>query len=157
MVITQPMAMGPSSIIERFIINYQDITAAGTTLTLALKTLPKGSIIKGVKIKHATAFAGGGNTAVTVSVGSTAGSATTFASAFDIYQAVADTTMALTSGWKAATAAADTLNAYFTCTTGVLSGLTAGLVSIDVEYFLMEDLTATGPCGNQLVGGGGLA
>ncbi len=150
------MTMGPSSIMSRFTIAAADLTAAGTTQTIALRSLAKGTIIKGVRIKHSTAFAGGGNTAVTVSVGSTAGSSTLFAAAFDVFQTVADTTMLLVSEWKAATYAADTLNAYFTVTTGVCSGITAGEVHIDVEYQFTDDLTACGPAGNQTTGGGGL-
>lgn len=148
---TQIMAMGPGPIFERFIVAFGDLTAVGTTQTITLKSLPKGTIVKGVRIKHSTAFAGG-NTTLTVSVGSAAGSATTFAAAFDIYQAVADTTMQMTSGWKAATLAADTLQAFFTASTG-LSLFTAGVVNIDVEYIYEEDLTATGPSGNSSSGG----
>lgn len=155
MTTTQIMSMGPSSIVKRYTISFGDLTSAGTTQTITLDTLPKGHIVKGVRVKTSTAFAGGGNTAVTVSVGSAAGSATTFTPvAYDIFQAVADTTALMVSGWKAATYAADTLQAFFTTTTGVCSGLTAGQVFIDVELFYTEDLTATGPAGNQTTGGG---
>ena len=151
MTTTSIMTMGPGPITERFTISYSDLTAAGTTQTIALKSLPKGTIVKGVRIKHSTAFATG-NTTLTVSVGSTAGSATTFAGAFDIYQAVADTTMQMTSGWKAATYAADTLNAYFTASTSCAT-FAAGVVNIDVEYVYTEDLTGTGPAGGTTSGG----
>jgi hypothetical protein len=138
--------LGPSGVLYRFIIPYTDLSAAtGTTNTINLLALPKGSFIKGVRIKHSTAFSGG-NTTATVSVGSSAGSATTFAAAFDIYQAVADTTAQMTGGWKAATYAADTLQAFFTVSTNC-SLLTAGTVLIDVEIWLEPDLTATGPFG----------
>ncbi len=151
MTTTQFTTMGPSSFMERYIVPYTDLTAVGTTMTIKLKDMPKGTIVKGVRIKHTTAFAGG-NTTATVSVGSTAGAATTFTGTFDVYQAVADTTALMVGGWKAATYAADTLNAYFTVSTGC-SALTAGVVLIDVEYWFEPDLTACGPVGNQPASG----
>ena len=51
MTITQLMTMGPSSIIERFDLSFSDLTAAATTQQIVLKALPKGTIIKGVRIK----------------------------------------------------------------------------------------------------------
>jgi hypothetical protein len=154
MTVTSLQTMGPGPIIERFIISEADLTAAGTTQTIDLKSLPKGTIVKGVRVKASVAFAGGGNTAVTVSVGSAAGTSTTFSAAFDIFQAVGDTVAQMTSGWKAATYAADTLQAFFTVTTGTCAGLTVGQVAIDVEYQFMESLTDTAPAGNSLTGGG---
>ena len=148
--------MGPGKVLERFIVSNTDLTTAGLTQTLTLKTLPKGSFVTGVRIKSATAFTGGGASACTVSVGSAAGNATTFSAAYDIFQAVADTALQMTSMFKAATYAQDTLQAFFTSVGANLNALTAGVVYIDVEYYLTEDLTGTGPTGNALATGGQL-
>ena len=153
MTITQLMTMGPSSIIERFDLSFSDLTAAATTQQIVLKALPKGTIIKGVRIKHAVLFAGGGLTTMTVSVDSVAGGVALFAAAYDIHQAVADTTMAMVGGWKAGTYAADSLACTFTCS-GNVNIATAGEVYIDVEYWLEPDLTATGPSGSGASTGG---
>lgn len=157
MTITQIMPMGPSSIVERYTLTKGDLTTAATTQTIDLRTLPKGHIVLGVRIKHSTAFSGGSISAMTVSVGAAAGTATTFAAAFDVFQAAADTTAAMTSGWKAATYASDTLQAKFTATSDNVNAATAGEVHIDVEMFFPSDLTATGPIGNSLSTGGYLS
>jgi hypothetical protein len=147
------MNMGPSAVLLRFTLTYADLTTSGTLMTISLKTLPKGSFVKGVRTKHSVLFSGGANNAAsTVEVGSTAGGTTLFSPAFNIGQAVADTTAQMVSGWKAGTNAADVLTATFRASSDV-STLTTGSVNIDVELFLTEDLTATGPSGNSSSGG----
>lgn len=136
---------------ERFILTFNDLTAAAGTQTITLMTLPKGSLIKGVRIKHSAAFTGGGSSSCTCAVGSAAGATNSFAAAFNIFQAPGDTTAQMTSGWKAITYAADTLTATIAADVNV-NLLTTGTVYIDVEILLMPDLTATGiPAGT---GGG---
>lgn len=149
----QLMAQGPSSVLMRYIVSYKDLTDAAVAQTLTLDVLPKGSIVLGTRIKSAVAFTGGGSSSCTVSVGSAAAATTTFAPAFDIFQAVADTTAQMTSGWKAGTYAADSLTATFTADVNV-NLLTNGVVYIDVEMFKLQDLTATGPSGNTGTSGG---
>jgi len=121
----------------RFTITHAELTDADTSQTINLKTLPKGSVILAVRIKSDEAFTGGSVSACTVSVGSAAGSADDFATAFDIYTTVADTTFQMSSNWKAITYAEDTLQATFTSTTDNLVNLTAGIVFIDVYVWLM--------------------
>ena len=151
MISTQFVTMGPATIIERFVLSHDDLTDADGSQTITLKALSKGTIIKGIRIKHSTAFTGGGASSCTCSVGSAAGAVNSFAAAFDIFQAVADTTAQMTSGWKANTYAADTLQATIDADVDV-ADLTAGVVNIDVEYWMFPDLTATGiPAGT---GGG---
>jgi hypothetical protein len=129
------MTMGPSSIIKRYLLSYGDLTAAGTTQTIDLDSLPKGTIVKGVRIKNTTVFATG-NTTLTVSVGSAAGNATTFSNGtFDLFSVVADT-----------------IQAFFTASTSCAT-FGSGAFFIDVEYWYPEDLTATGPSGNSSSGG----
>jgi len=128
---------------ERFIITHEDLTDTDTSQTINLMTLPKGSIVKGVRTKCATIFSGGSVSALTVSVGCAAGAVDTFSPAYSIMAVVADTTAQMVSGWKAATYAADTLTATFVSTTDNLDQLSAGVVYLDVEILLMPDLTAT--------------
>ena len=118
----------------RFTISYADLTAAATTQTIALKTIPAGSILLGLRVKPSTAFRGTAWSALTVSVGSAVGGATYFASALDCYQAVADTALQESASFKAGTIAAQAINAYFTSTGGNLSVGTAGSVDIDVLW-----------------------
>ena len=150
---TSRMTMGPAAIAETFILTNGDFTTSGTSQTVSLLTLPKGSIVKGVYIKPAVLFAGGGNATVTLSVGSTTGGVAFFAPAFDVHSAVADTTAEMVSGWKAATWAADTLTATLNANSDVSTLTTSGTVYVIVEILLMEDLTATGPSGNSSSGG----
>ena len=137
---------GPGSVMYRFVLSYADLTSAASTQQITLLALAKGTIIKGVRIKHGTLFSGGGLTTMTLSVDSSTGGVGLFASAFDIHQAVADTTMEMVSGWKAGTYAADTLMCTFTCS-GNVNIATAGIVTIDVEMWQEPDLTGCGPFG----------
>ena len=151
---TNIINMGPSAVLLRFTLTFADLTTSGTSMTINLKALPKGSFVKGVRTKSSVAFSGGANSAAsTVEVGSTAGGTALFSPAFNIGQAVADTTAQMVSGWKSGTYAADELTCTFRASADV-STLTAGSVYLDVELFLTEDLTATGPAGNNSSSGG---
>ncbi len=70
-------------------------TAAATSEAITLFTLGAGEVIHAVKIKHSASFTGGTLSAFTVEVG-ISGSSTKYASAFDVFQAAADTTFQLT-------------------------------------------------------------
>jgi hypothetical protein len=153
MISTDLQTFGPASIMRRFTIPYTDLTDADGSQTFDLMTLPKGSIVKGVRIKQSTLFTNGAGCTATCAVGATAGAVDTFAPAYSIAAAVADTTAQMTSGWKAATYAADTLTATIASNVNV-NTMTSGQVNIDVEIWLEPDLTATGPCGNSLTAGG---
>jgi len=132
-------ALGSGPQLRRFTINYSDLSDADTSQTITLCTLPAGSVIEGVRIKHSTRFLGGGTGTATVSVGSAAGAVNTFATAFDIFQAVADTTFQLSDQFNAATYAADTLQAVFAVDTTFV--FTQGQVHIDVYYWAMTTPT----------------
>jgi len=129
------IAMGSGPQFTRWTIPYTDLTAAALVQSVNLFTLNQGGIILGVRIKHTTAFAGTAWSATTVSVG-WASDYTAFASAFDIFQAVADTTLQNTSEFKCVTnaAAGTAVVARFTSVGGNLSAGTAGAVNIDVLY-----------------------
>jgi hypothetical protein len=82
---------------QRFTVAESAFTAAATSESITLFTLGAGEVIHAVKIKHSTAFSGGTLTAFTVEVG-ISGDTTKYASAFDVFQAVADTTFQLSDG-----------------------------------------------------------
>lgn len=152
---------GPGIVANRFVVTFSDLTTAGSAQTLNLPTLgagfggstptvPVATMIMFVRIKHTTAFSGGGLSGMTVSVGSSAGSATTFAAAFNVFQAVANTTFqAAAASNLAATYAADTITVTFTATGGNVNAATAGSVNVDIFFWLEPDLTATAPLTNS--------
>ena len=80
----------------KYTVSYSDLSAAATTNDVELFSLPAGGVIHGVKIKHSTAFSGGAISAFTVSVGIT-GTLAKYASAFDVFQVVANTTQQISS------------------------------------------------------------
>lgn len=150
---------GPSTVMFRVTIAAPDVAALGASTTgfinlplgfpgVTTPVVPRGTLVKNVRIKHTTAFSGTSITGLTVSIGSAAGSATTFTAAFNIFQAVADGTLSSAPATAAqATYAADTIQANFTSTGANLSAISAGSVNIDIELWLEPDLTATAPVG----------
>lgn len=84
---------------RKFTVVETNFTAAATSEDIELFTLGAGEIIHAVKIKHSTAFSGGGATSFTLSVGIT-GTLTKYASAFDVFQAAADTTFQITQNFN---------------------------------------------------------
>lgn len=71
---------------------YTGFSTAALTNSITLFALPAGGIIHGIKIKHSTAFAGTSITGYTISVG-ISGNLTKYASAFNVFQAVASNTL----------------------------------------------------------------
>lgn len=127
-------AMGSGPQLRRFTINAASLSDVDTSQTIDLCTLPKGSVVEGVRIKPSVIFAGTGT--ATVSVGAAAGAVNTFATAYNVMQVVADTTFQLSDQFNAATYAEDTLQATFAVDT-TCSALTSGQVHIDVYYWAM--------------------
>jgi hypothetical protein len=77
----------------KYTVSYASIAAAGavTSFNFNLFSLPAKTAIHAVVIKHTTAFSGTGITGYTVGVG-LATNPTKYASAFDVFQAVASNT-----------------------------------------------------------------
>jgi hypothetical protein len=109
------------------------LTAASTTQDITLFQLPARGVVTGTTIKHSAAFSGGGLTGMTVSVGDQS-SATLYAPAFDVFQAVSDTTFANADGFKSSTFAARDVFARFTSTGGNVVDATAGKVEVTACY-----------------------
>jgi hypothetical protein len=111
-------------------LTFGSFSTAATTNSIALFNLPPAAILHGVKIQHSVAFAGGGITAYTVSVGDV-GNATLYASAFNVFQAAGATIYQLSSDFGGESLVAATqLYATATSTGGNLSTATAGAVNI---------------------------
>jgi hypothetical protein len=72
-----------------------DFAAAATTNSITLFTAPAGTVIHAVKVKHSTAFSGGGITAYNVGLGIT-GNLQKYATNFNVFQVAAATTFQLT-------------------------------------------------------------
>lgn len=101
-------------------------------------TFPQGSMPVFVRVKHSVAFAGGSLSGMTVSVGKTTGAATTqYTTAFNIFQAVADTTLQETANPTNGQLSAVTPTVTFTPTGDNCSAATAGVVNIDFLYYNM--------------------
>lgn len=121
---------------QKYTVNETDLTAAATTEDETLFNLPARGKIVGAGVKHSTAFAGTGITAVTVSVGDSSGT-TFYTAAFDIFQAVADTTFQDTSLFKSSTYVARDVLARFTCTGGNCNAMTAGEVDFRICWVIL--------------------
>lgn len=115
---------------------YAQLAAAATTNDVEVYSLPAGGVIHAVKIKHSVAFSGGSISAYTVSVGIT-GNLTKYASAFNVFQAVADTTFQLSSSFGSEDhGAATSIRLAATATGDDLDQATQG--SVDVWILVSE-------------------
>jgi hypothetical protein len=83
------------SVIDRAVSATPTLTAlpGAGLLTVPLFSLDPGEFILGTKLKHSTAFSGGAVTAATAELGIT-GALDRYASRFNVFQAVADTSVA---------------------------------------------------------------
>jgi hypothetical protein len=106
--------------------------AAATTQSVPLFTLAQGTkVFVGPSLHPTASFAGASITGVTVSVG-WAGSATAYAPAFDIYQAVGAQVQQDSGGTYSAEYPAHIISAYFTSIGANLSAIVAGSVTVGV-------------------------
>lgn len=139
----RPLALGAGIQKLRFSIGHADLTDADTSQAIALFTLGPNDAIMGVRIKHSEAFTGGSVSSCTVSVGGATDGVAAYATAFNIYQAVAATTLQWSQCLKNGTAASagQVVSATFTSGGDNLSSLTAGAVDIDI-YVLTDTVKA---------------
>jgi len=117
-----------------FQIGYTDLagTSGSGAKTWNLITLPQGTFIQYIRIKHSVAFSGGSISAMTVSVGKSTGVVDFFVKTFDIYQTVYDGALSETFAPAMGGLAAVTLTATLTPTGDTCANVTAGVVNIDV-------------------------
>lgn len=120
---------------RKYTVDYDDIQEAALTAQATLFQLPAGGVIHAVKIKHSTAFAGTGISAVTASVGVSSDS-DKYAVAFDILQATGNEVLQLstTAGAETHDSGGTAILAEFVSTGANLEELTAGSVDIWVLY-----------------------
>ncbi len=139
----RPLAIGAGIQKLRFSITHADLTDADTSQSIALFTLGPNDAIAGVRIKHSAAFTGGSVSACTVSVDGAVDGVGAYATAFNIFQAAANTTLQWSQCLKNGTAAStgQVVSATFTSTGDNLVNLTAGAVDIDI-YVLTDSVKA---------------
>ena len=110
-----------------------DFRTAATSVTKALLSIPTGTCVSGIKVKHSVAFAGTGVTSMTVS-GGDGSIADYYFPAFDVLQAVSDTARWWDGGCLSSTDATHSFTLTFVSNTnfGTTSAtvLTAGSVSV---------------------------
>jgi hypothetical protein len=86
-----PKQVGNGAYWKKYTVPYSSFTAAANTETIELLELPAKGVIHNVVVKHSTAFSGGSLTGYNIKVGLTA-ETDKYSPAFDVFQAVADTT-----------------------------------------------------------------
>lgn len=121
-------------------LDYADFAAAATTSDTECYSLAAGEVILASCIKHSVAFAGGSLSSYTISLG-IVGALTKFATAEDVFQAVADGTFqyaAYAGGPETMGTAATSVRAAATGSHN-LNTATAGVVSI---YLLVSRMWA---------------
>jgi hypothetical protein len=126
---------------KKYFITTADLVALGafTTGTIVLDALPAGAVVRMIRIKHTQSVAGPSITAATAQV---ATANNTYGSAFDIFQAVANTAAAMstvqpTSGNVENFATTTTLNLNLTTTGANFSVVTTGALWAIVRYELL--------------------
>ena len=110
--------------------------ATNKVSTLAVITTPANAVVTGLRVKHSTAFTGGGESACTLQLGVT-GTIAAFMTAVDIFTAVGALVFYQTLATPAVSSAGDAIIATITTTTNNVSGLTAGGVDIWIEYIVL--------------------
>ena len=126
----------------KYTIPYTSLTAASTTQTITLFTLPAQGKFQGITVKHSTSFTGSGLTAMTLTIGG-AGGPTDFMNGFDVFQPVGSTAYMDNGGnTSGITMAAQNVTATFTSTgmnlgNGSVTNLTAGSVNIWVLWSVL--------------------
>lgn len=112
------------------------LTASATTQAVTVVTLAARQAVCGIIEKHSTAFTGTFS-ALTVTIGDSAGSATTYApNPFDVKQTVSNTAFQANNVLGLASFAGGTVQANFTSTGANVSTQTGG--SLDVEVCLVS-------------------
>ena len=120
---------------------YADFSTAGTTNSIALFTLPPGGVIHNTKIKHSVAFSGTSISAYTVQVG-ISGTLNKYSgsTAFNVFQAVANTTFGLYANLGSENHAAGTSILVTATSTGANLNAASGAGSVDIWVLTSQAL-----------------
>lgn len=115
-------------------LTYAQLQAAANTKQVTAFSLPAGFILMGAAIKHSIAFAGGAISAVTLDLG-TVGTPDLFLTAFDVFQAVADSAFVNAMPFNIQSfAGATDIKLRANSVTAQLNALTQGTVTIYYWY-----------------------
>mgnify|MGYP001069743208 CR=1 FL=1 len=116
-------------------VGHADLTAAATTQTLNVGSLPANAQVRGVDIRVAAAFSGGSVSALSVDIGD-AGDADAIVDGANVFAATDGQAASLPAGIAPNKRfdAATTITALFTATDDNLVDLTAGACTIRVLY-----------------------
>jgi len=107
--------------------------AASTTQDVPLFTLPRRSVVTGVREKTTSGWSGSGFSLLNLSVGDSVGGAAFYTPpSYDLTVAVSDTNFRATPLFKGASEAGSTVTAHLTANAALNSATLAGAVDIDV-------------------------
>ena len=132
-----PKALGQNPLYRAFLVDSDELIDASTTQTVALGTLPVGSVVESCWVEVRTPLTDAGSiSACTVQVGST-GDPNSFATAYDLFGTTAGDRSEAKGVWEAGSGLA--LKALFSATganlgDGADTGLDTGAVAICVKY-----------------------
>lgn len=123
------------------VIGHADLTDGDTSQVIDLFDLPAGAQVIGRRVLLATAFSGGGNTALSVDVGTT-GDPDALIDGADLFTAAVDGEASSVPAGIAPNKsfdAATTIKGTFVCVTGILSGFDAGSCTIQLLYAVPDE------------------
>lgn len=117
----------------KYTIPFASVQTAATANAVTVVSLTARQMVCGVVEKHTTAFAGTSITGLTVTIGDSNGTSTTYSPvAFNVLQTVSNTAFVANNVIGMASFAGGTIQANFTATGANLSALTAGSLDLDV-------------------------
>jgi hypothetical protein len=122
-----------SQVWTKYTVPFTSAQTASTTNAVTVVSLTAKQLVCGVVEKHTTAFAGTSISGLTVTVGDSNGTSTTYSPvAFNLLQTVSNTAFVANNVLGMASFAGGTVQANFTSSGANLSALTAGSLDIDV-------------------------
>jgi hypothetical protein len=140
------IALGNGIKFKGYSFSFTDLqtTAGAGAKTFNVTTLTQGSFILYIRVKHSVAFAGGALSAMTVSIGKSGAATNFFVAAFNVFQAVADTTLSETATPAIGQLSSCTVTITFTPTGDTCANVTAGIVQVDIAQANVTTPTYTG-------------
>lgn len=115
---------------RRYPVTESSFVGVGVAEDIELFRLPAGEVIQAVKIKHSTAFSGGGALTATLSVG-IVGNLVKYAAAFNVFTAPSATNHSVVAIIGGESHSAETsIRLNLAVTVGTTGGLTAGAADI---------------------------
>lgn len=117
----------------KYTIPYTSVQTSSTSNAVTIVSLTAGQAVCGLVEKHTTAFAGTSISGLTVTIGDSNGTSTTYSPvAFNLLQTVSNTAFVANNVVGMASFAGGNIQANFTSSGANLSALTAGSLNVDV-------------------------